>query len=100
MKELLVMFAVYGLVAIPCICMFAGGVGKKQEKLIGVAVVCVLWVLLSVACWGNHNANTEKWNGGYCECGTHWELVGASHYRTSKTKYYVCPNCYAEIEID
>lgn len=99
MKDLLGMFAVYGLVAIPCICLFAVSAATKKDKRNGIIAVCIFWVLLSVACWSNFNANTEKWNDGYCECGTHWELVGASQGRGSKTKYYVCPNCYAEIEI-
>lgn len=100
MKELLIVFAVFGLIAIPCICMFAGCAATKKDGRTGIIVVCVFWVLVSVACWGNHKDNTEKWNNGYCECGTHWEFVGATHYRSSKTKYYACPNCYAEIEID
>ena len=44
--------------------------------------------------------NQGLWNNGYCECGYHWELKGATKVKNGNTtKYYACPNCFEEIEI-
>lgn len=38
--------------------------------------------------------SSSKWNDGICvECGTRYELRGASR----GFKYYACPNCGAEV---
>lgn len=93
-------FGALGLFAIPCfILALEFGEGWK-EKIFGAAVVLVIWLTFSIGCAFGTDINAEKWNDGYCECGTHWELRGASEYRSSHTKYYVCPNCYAEIELN
>ena len=90
----------FGLLAIPCVVLAIEFGDTWKEKLFGCAVICVIWLTLAGGCAFGHDINEEKWNGGYCKCGTHWELKGASQYRTSHTKYYACPNCYAEIEIN
>ena len=44
--------------------------------------------------------NQTVWNGGYCECGGHWELKGVTKVKNgSITKYYACEKCFEEIEI-
>ena len=44
--------------------------------------------------------NQTLWNDGYCECGGHWELKGATKVKNgTTTKYYACEKCYEEIEI-
>ena len=44
--------------------------------------------------------NQEVWNNGYCECGGHWELKGATRVKNgATTKYYACEKCYEEIKI-
>lgn len=95
-----VVFALLGAFGIPCLVAVFGFGENWESKLIGVVVVLILWALLAGVCYFYANTNRDKWNDGYCQCGTHWELRGASEYRSSQTKYYVCPNCYAEIELN
>ena len=100
MNNFLICLIGFGLLAIPCLILAISFGDTWREKLFGCAVICVIWLTMSVGCAFGHDVNAEKWNGGYCKCGTHWELRGASQYRTSHTKYYVCPECHAEIEIN
>ena len=95
-----IVFALFGILAIPfSILAIEFGEGWRG-KLFGCAVILVIWLTLSVGCAFGRDINADKWNDGYCQCGTHWELRGASQYRSSHTKYYVCPDCHAEIEIN
>lgn len=89
----------FGLIAIPCFILALVMGETWKSKLSACLVILFFWLAISGACWATDKGNNDKWNGGYCKCGTHWELRGASHYRTSHTKYYACPNCHAEIEI-
>ena len=91
-------FGGMGLVFLPLTIMFLVGGADWQHK-IGGAVVCLFfWALMGGGLYLDSLMKNDAWNGGYCECGTHWELRGASNSRTgNETKYYQCPNCYAEI---
>lgn len=100
MNDFWIVFALYGILAIPCIVLAISFNDEWKERLFGCAVILVIWLTLSVGCSFAEDVNAEKWNDGYCQCGTHWELRGASQYRSSHTKYYVCPDCHAEIEIN
>ena len=100
MTNFLISVLGFGLLGIPCVVLAIEFGDTWKEKLFGCAVICVIWLTLAGGCAFGHDINEEKWNGGYCKCGTHWELKGASQYRSSHTKYYACPNCYAEIEIN
>lgn len=100
MNNFLIGMILVGSFAIPGILLVIGLGETWKDRLFGCAVICVIWLTFAVGCAFGHDVNAEKWNGGYCKCGTHWELKGASQYRTSHTKYYACPNCYAEIEIN
>ena len=93
-----IVFGFFSLICVPFIIMFlACGVDLKH-KLGGTIAVLFFWLLVSVGLTLDSKVKKETWNGGYCECGTHWELRGATTSRTgSETKYYQCPNCYAEI---
>ena len=67
-------------------------------------VLCVLTLVIiamGITCaFAQANINKELWNDGYCECGHHWELKGATKIKNGgTTKYYACPNCFEEIEI-
>ena len=99
MTEFLIVFGITGLVLIPCVLIFFIGDADKKRKIIIGAIVCAFWFLISGSIYFEAKTNTEAWNNGYCECGTHWELAGVSksHGTGSTTKYYFCPNCYAEI---
>ena len=67
-----------------------------KTRLAGILAGFFFWVIASGAMVIRIKDNANKWNNGYCQCGTHWELVSVA----AKTKYYVCPNCYAEIQIN
>lgn len=42
-----------------------------------------------------NGCSSREWNDGICpKCNEHYELRGASQY----IKYYVCPECHAEVE--
>ncbi len=92
-----IVFALFGILGIPCIGLAITYGEDWKGKLFGCGIILVLWLAVACGCAFSRDINAEKWNDGYCECGTHWELRGASEYRSSHTKYYVCPNCYAEI---
>lgn len=99
MTNFLISFGVIGLAFIPCILMFLIGGADKKHKIVGTIVCVFLWLFVSGVICIKAETNEKTWNNGYCECGTHWELVGVSktHNLDSATKYYICPNCYAEI---
>jgi hypothetical protein len=97
----IIIFAVVGLFAIPSIALFLICGANKSNKIWGTVTTVIFWMLLTVAIWGQNKTNTEVWNNGYCDCGTHWELTAVTRsYRGSETKYYVCPDCHTEIEIN
>ena len=95
-----IVFALFGTLGIPFMVLALVYGEDWKGKLFGCGVVLVIWFTVACGCTFGHDVNAEKWNDGYCKCGTHWELKGASQYRSSHTKYYACPNCYAEIEIN
>lgn len=98
MLEFWLSFGLFGLVCVPFIIMFLVCGVDLKHKLGGAVVVLFFWLLVSGGLALDSKGKQEAWNGGYCECGTHWELRGASKSRTgNETKYYQCPNCYAEI---
>jgi hypothetical protein len=98
MTDCLVVFGLLGLFFIPTILFFIV-CGVDAAHKIGGALVCLaFWILMTTGLCIESSVNEKAWNGGYCECGTHWELSGVAKSRNgSTTKYYSCPNCYAEI---
>ena len=100
MNEFLVIFGITGFVAIPLIIMFLIGGVDKAHKIGGAIAVVIFWILFTFMMFYEAETNETAWNNGFCECGTHWELKGASDSRGHKIKYYTCSNCYAEIEIN
>ena len=95
-----VTFLFFSIFAIPMIITIITMMDTIKQKIAGVLFVVFFWFATAGCCCGVSLNNADKWNDGYCKCGTHWELKGASQYRSSHTKYYACPNCYAEIEIN
>jgi hypothetical protein len=95
-----IVFGFLGLFAVPCFVLALEFNDNWKERLFGCGLILALWLAFACAGAFGQDANAEKWNDGYCQCGTHWELRGASQYRSSHTKYYVCPSCHAEIEIN
>lgn len=98
--EFWLIFAFFGLIAVPLIIMFLICGVDFKHKLGGALGVLVFWVLLSAGLAFDSKRDAELWNGGYCECGEHWTLAGASKSRNgTETKYYRCDNCHNEIQI-
>lgn len=96
-----VIFGVLGLMFIPCVLMFALGGADAKHKIWGSLVCICFWFLFAGCIYSQEAGNAERWNGGYCECGQHWELKGATKTRNGcETKYYSCPECFKEIEIN
>ena len=91
-------FGLFGLICVPFILMFLLCGVNWQHRIGGALVVLFFWLLISVGLTLDEKGKADEWNNGYCECGTHWELRGATKSRTgNETKYYACPKCYAEI---
>ena len=98
MLEFWIALAVFGILYIPFIIMFLVCGVDKKHKFIGTLAVLIFWLVSAGGITLDGKSKQDTWNGGYCECGTHWELRGASKSRTGNTtKYYQCPNCYIEI---
>ena len=72
---------------------------KMKPWILGMIIL----VLVIIAIGGaviQAKHNQKIWDGGSCECGTHWELKGVTKVKNgTTTKYYACPNCFKEIEI-
>ena len=96
----LISFGCIGLVAVPMIIMFLVGGVDLKHRLGGTFITLGLWLFMSFSIVFSAWRNEEVWNDGYCDCGYHWELAGATRSKQgSVTKYYFCPNCHSEIEI-
>ena len=100
MTELLVVFGVTGIMFIPLILMFIFCGVDKTHKIGGAIAVILIWIVFTLGVFYEEKTNEESWNQGFCECGAHWELKGVGKSLTNEVKYYACPNCYAEIEIN
>lgn len=91
-----------GLIFLPVMLLFIiGGVDLKHK--LGGALVCFgFWAIMSLGLWATAEGNKTAWNNGLCpECEQHWELVAVTKTRNgSTTKYYTCPECYKEIQIN
>lgn len=94
----IITFAIFGIIFIPFILLFLIGGVDLKHKLGGAIAILIFWIATSVVVPLGAKNEEDAWNGGYCECGQHWELeaVTKSH-NGHTTKYYVCPNCYVEI---
>ena len=92
-------FALMGIIFGSLAIMMTMGAKTKKGKIASIVFCVVAWLVFSFALYGEGMAKNNVWNDGYCECGTHWELAGATRTKSGQTiKYYSCPNCYAEIE--
>lgn len=100
MTQFILCLVGFGLMAIPCIIFVWLGTDKLKGRIIGTVIVIIFWFAFSFGVWSEAKYNSMIWNGGYCDCGEHWELRGASKSKMgTETKYYACPNCHTEIEI-
>lgn len=69
-----------------------------KGKLIGSAIVILATILITSVVMLSANESNKIWNNGYCECGGKWKLVAVCDSdHSSRTKYYVCDECYKEI---
>ena len=99
-NELLIVFGVTGIIFIPLILVLVIGETDRKYQIGGTIVIIIIWIFFVLGFFYEEKANEKSWNKGFCECGTHWELRGVSKSVTSEKKYYACPNCYSEIEIN
>ena len=91
-------FGFFGIICVPFIIMFLVCGIDLKHRLGGAIAILLFWLLISGGMTLEGINKADSWNGGYCDCGTHWELRGATKSRTGiETKYYACPNCHAEI---
>lgn len=92
---------VLGLVAIIAGLIYFSLHCNKQSISIVAFILAILLMLFTTTLCRTYN-NEKAWNDGYCECGTHWELVSTARKKSSMSiiKYYICPDCYNEIEIN
>lgn len=95
-----IIFGMVGLIAVPLLILFACAGVDSAEKGVGVGLALVFWFVLAGGIYLQNKDNSEQWNNGFCECGQHWELRAVTRTRNgTERKYYVCPDCYIEIEI-
>lgn len=89
---------IFGVIDASIISLICVGCDTTKGKIIGSIIVLFFTILIigsSVLC-GIENKKT--WNDGYCECGGRWKLVAVSDTdHSSRTKYYICDECYKEI---
>lgn len=98
MSNFWIAFGFLGIAFMPFIIMFLVGGVDWKHKIGGSIAILIFWVLVAGGFTLDGMGKRDAWNDGYCDCGTHWELRAVSKSRTGvETKYYVCPNCYAEI---
>lgn len=69
-----------------------------KGKIISSIVVILAAILITVVVILGANESNKIWNNGYCECGGKWKLVAVCDSdHSSRTKYYICDECYKEI---
>ncbi len=96
-----IIFAFLGLMGVPIIIVVLTMMETIKQKICGTLVVLAFWFVWAGAMYGMGEENANRWNNGYCECGQHWELKGVTRTKMgSEIKYYACPSCYEEIEIN
>lgn len=95
----LMSLGIFGIVWGLILVLFVVCSSDTTRKICAVIICVAFWLLMSIFTHSNVSTKLEVWNDGYCECGTHWELVDVVTYKNGGTvKYYSCPECYAEIE--
>ena len=95
----IIAFGALGLIWLSIAVMFLVCGADWKHKIFGALVCISFWLLMSGGIYLDASHDADVWNGGFCECGEHWELAGATRTKSGQTiKYYSCPNCYAEIE--
>ena len=78
----LFIFILSGLAIIPLAFLFIANGTTITEKTIGAIVCFSFWLLLAFGINYGVDTNAKAWNDGFCKCGTHWELKGASKCHT------------------
>lgn len=100
MTDFITIFIILSIIGAPMLVVFVCVAEGAKEKLCKGLIILGIWLVLSLALLLNKNENSEKWNNGFCQCGAHWELETVTSRAGTKTKYYSCPNCYTEIELN
>ena len=89
---------IVGIIDVSIISLICVGCETAKGKIIG-SIIVLLSTMLIVGCSALCAIENEKvWKDGYCECGGKWKLVAVSDTdHSSRTKYYICDECYKEI---
>ena len=99
MIGVIITFVFFGVASCSMALMFIICAADTKTKVWGAIISFALGALFACCLCFDGMAKNDAWNGGYCECGAHWELAGATRTKSGQTiKYYSCPDCYAEIE--
>ena len=70
----------------------------KKERMFIIALLVITVLIFGLLLINQQNA-INKLNDN-CECGGHWELVEVVRFKNNYVKkFYVCSDCYDEIEI-
>ena len=98
MFGIIFLVVVIGIIDAAIISMICVGCDTAKGKIVG-SIIVLLATLLIVGCSALCAIENQKvWNDGYCECGGKWKLVAVSDTdHSSRTKYYICDECYKEI---
>lgn len=89
---------ILGIADLSIISMICVGCDTIKGKIIGSISVILATIFLVGCATLCAIENKRVWNDGYCECGGRWKLVAVSDTdHSSRTKYYVCDECYKEI---
>lgn len=89
---------IIGIVDASTISLICVGCETAKGKIIGSIVVLLSTFLIVASAILCATERKKVWNDGYCECGGRWKLVAVSDTdHSSRTKYYVCDECYKEI---
>ena len=89
---------VIGIMDALIISMICFGCDTAKGKIVGSIIVLLATLLIVESSALCAIENKKAWNDGYCECGGKWKLVAVSDTdHSSRTKYYICDECYKEI---
>ena len=66
---------------------------------VSLAIFGLIILVVATAFIADKLISEDKYNGGHCECGGHYEFIQGVGHRYSSTYIYRCDNCGNTIEI-
>ncbi len=81
-------------------CIYCGASRKHKIYCIVISLLLIIALCFCSIIYSDKKYHQDDWNGGYCDCDTHWVLGGVIRTEHGRiVKYYYCPNCYSEIKV-